>query len=169
MRAVVVGVDGSDDSMAALRWALRYAGERDAVTRVVHVWTPLPWFDELPAHHRDRLSMDRARSAADAAARIEHALRDVDPMPAGVEASVVEGAPGAALVALSQDAMLLVVGATGRDGATGVAAPRVGATARYVTRHARCPVTVVGRHRPTVPTDVLTVRTVSVRIPVSTA
>jgi len=164
---VVVGVDGSEDSSAALRWALRYAGEHDAVARVVHVWTPLPWYD---AAQRERLSVDRARSAEQAVARIEQALLEVRPSPAQAEAMVVEGTPGTALVELSRDALILVVGATGRGSTASGRVARIGATARYVTRHACCPVTVIGRHpSPVTGTGVLTVRTVPVRVPVPTA
>ena len=166
---VVVGVDGSEDSSAALLWALRYAGDHDAVVRVVHVWTPLPWFEGMAPYQQDRLSADRARSAEQAAERTERALAVVDRLPAGVEASVVEGAPGATLVDLSRDALILVVGATGRGGTESGGSPRVGATARYVTRHASCPVTVIGQHRHPHAVDPIRLRTVPIPIPVPTA
>jgi nucleotide-binding universal stress UspA family protein len=160
--SVVVGVDGSADSAAALRWALQFAGERRLSARVVHVWTPVPWYDELPDYRREQLAADRARSAEQAAERTTEALRGLELPPDAVEAMVVEGAPGEALVELSRDAQLLVVGATGRG--TGADDPdgRIGATARYVTRHALCPVTVVGRHRRPTSTGVLRYRTIPV-------
>ncbi|HYS35723.1 MAG TPA: universal stress protein [Pseudonocardiaceae bacterium] len=162
---VVVGMDGSADSTAALRWALGYAGANDAVVHVVHVWTPLPWFGELAPYQQDRLAADRARSAEQAVARTAQALRTVDRLPAGVEASVVQGAPGATLVDLSRDALILVVGATGSGGAETEGSPRVGATARYVTRHASCPVTVIGRHRHPHTVDPIRLRTIPIPIP----
>lgn len=138
---VVVGIDGSTDSAAALRWALDYAGQRGANVRVVHVWTPVPWYDELSCDQRDELACDRARSAEQGATRTGETLRALKAVPVGVAASVVEGAPGAALVEVSRAAALLVVGATSRGRADDGNPSQVGATARYATRHAVCPVT----------------------------
>lgn len=159
---VVVGIDGSTDSAAALRWALDYAGQRAANVRVVHVWTPVPWYEELSRDQQQELECDRARSAEQAAKRTAETLRALKVAPADVEASVVEGAPGTALVEVSRDAALLVVGATGRGGADSGNTSRVGATARYVTRHAICPVTVVSHDRQPELAEVLRYRVVPV-------
>jgi nucleotide-binding universal stress UspA family protein len=141
---VVVGIDGSADSAAALRWAVDYAGRCGARVRAVHVWTPIPWFDSLPDQQRELLAADRARSGEHARLRADAELRGLG-APAGlVEMAVAEGAPGEALVELSRDALLLVVGATGQHSQAGAS---IGATARYATRHAFCPVTVVGLGR----------------------
>jgi len=166
---VVVGIDGSTDSSAALRWALDYAGQRAAKVRVVHVWTPVPWYEELPLYRQNELALDRARSAEQAAKRTAETLRALTTVPAGVEASVIEGAPGAALVDVSRDAALLVVGATGRGGAEGSNTSRVGATARYVTRHAVCPVTVVSHDRHPASSGVLHYRNLPVSLAVPAA
>jgi nucleotide-binding universal stress UspA family protein len=160
---VVVGVDGSVDSSAALRWALDFAGASGANVRVVHVWTPVPWYDELPEHPRQVLAADRACSAEQAAERTAEALHGVAMPPDTVDAAVVEGAPGESLVELSRDAELLVVGATGRGTLADEPATRIGATARYVTRHSVCPVTVVGRRRPTESSGVLRLHPVPVQ------
>lgn len=37
---IVVGVDGSEQSRRALRWALRYARQADAVVEAVMAWEP---------------------------------------------------------------------------------------------------------------------------------
>lgn len=163
---VVVGIDGSPDSSAALRWALEYAASRQAMVRVVHVWTPVPWYDELTEDQRERLSEDRARSSDDAATRTAETLRDMRTLPRSVEAVIAEGTPGAALVELSEHADLLVVGGKGRGGFADPDHERIGATARYVTRHARCPVTVVGSHRRPSATGVVRSRTIPITPPV---
>ena len=141
---VVVGIDGSADSAAALRWAVDYASRCAARVRAVHVWTPIPWFGELPARQRDLLAADRARSAENARSRAAEELRGLGARADLVDMVVAEGAPGEALVELSRDALALVVGATGGHSPPGAL---VGATARHATRHAVCPVTVVGHGR----------------------
>ena len=156
---VVVGVDGSPDSSAALRFAADEATQRAARLRVVHVWTPIPWCAGLPEFQQRLLAADRARCAEDAAARTQDAVRELGLLVGRVEALTAEGAPGAALVELSRDARLLVVGATGHGGAP---ADRVGSTARYVTRHAVCPVTVVSQGRHPVARDEVSCHTVPV-------
>ncbi|WP_192909360.1 universal stress protein [Gandjariella thermophila] len=145
---VVVGVDGSADSVSALRWALKYAEERGDTVRVVHAWTDVPWYDELTDLRRDQLALDRARSEADAAQIVVDALRAAGVTGPAVRGVVTEGAPGAALVELSADADLLVVGAAGTGQDPGFGRVPLGATARYVTRYAVCPVTVVRGVRP---------------------
>ena len=159
---VVVGVDGSAGSSAALHWALDYATRFGARLRVVHVWTPIPWCGSLPGFQQELLAADRARSAEHAALHAQEAVRELG-LPAGrVDALTVEGAPGEALVELSRDVELLVVGATGHGGPP---AARVGSTARYVTRHAVCPVTVVSQGRHPVVRGELRCRTVEVPAP----
>lgn len=129
---VVVGVDGSLDAYAALSWAAAFAGRFGAVIHAVHVWTP-----------GSRL----ADSPRQAVARTAEIVRELGAPPTAVVPVVVEGAPGRMLVEHSRDAILLVVGATGRARYPRPGPARVGATARYATRHALCPVTVIGRNR----------------------
>jgi nucleotide-binding universal stress UspA family protein len=143
---VVVGVDGSADSSAALHWALSFAGERGAAVRLVHVWTSVPWYEELSASG-GQADSTRDHSAEEAANRTAATLRELTSMPVNVEAQIVTGAPGEVLVEASRDARLLVVGASGRGGPIALHADRVGATARYVSRNATCPVTVIGLGR----------------------
>jgi nucleotide-binding universal stress UspA family protein len=145
---VVVGVDGSADSVAALHWALIYARGRGGTVRVVHAWTEVPWWDELTELRQDQLALDRARSETDATQVVVDAVRAVGVAGSSVEGVVTEGAPGAALVELSEDADLLVVGAAGTGQTPGFGRVPLGATARYVTRYAVCPVTVVRGTRP---------------------
>jgi nucleotide-binding universal stress UspA family protein len=144
---VVVGVDGSADSSAALHWALSFAGEQGATVRLVHVWTTVPWYEELSGSGGDPFEDRRDRSAEDAAQRTARTLRELSTMPMNVEALLVTGSPGEVLVDSSRDARLLVVGASGRGGPAALRADRVGATARHVSRNAVCPVSVIGLGR----------------------
>jgi nucleotide-binding universal stress UspA family protein len=141
---VVVGVDGSPDSHAALRWAATHAVNLGTRLLVVHVWTQIPRFGELPPRSRARLERDRARSIEDAQARVAEALREIGVSDDGfVDSLVVDGSPGANLVRLGAGASQIVLGATGFGTPEGMSRPPLGSTVRHVLRHAYCPVTVV--------------------------
>jgi nucleotide-binding universal stress UspA family protein len=61
-KRVIVGVDGSDESIAALRWAVRLAPALDADVEAVTVWNYPPFYGLAPA-------VDSARRPAHARAR----------------------------------------------------------------------------------------------------
>ena len=145
---VVVGVDGSPDSHAALRWAAEHAVRLGNQLLVAHVWTPIPQFAELPPRSRARLERDRARTVEDAKRRVEEALTELGASAWGlVDTLVVDGSPGSYLVRLSARADHVVLGATGLGTPVGLSRPPIGSTARYVLRHAYCPVTVISGTR----------------------
>jgi nucleotide-binding universal stress UspA family protein len=139
---VVVGVDGSADSLAALRWAFRHVPAAGTV-RVVHVWSAVPGFSDLPEYRRSQLEADRARTVDDATRLVTDALREIPPTRCRTEGMIIEGAPGQMLVEIANHADLLVVGATGSGGGPLKGKTSIGSVARYVTRQADCPVTVV--------------------------
>lgn len=144
--AIVVGVDGSDASLEALRWAADEARLRATSLRAVHAWSFIP---AQPLGDPGMLAMpagdlagqlgaesDAARSA------LETALSDAlgsDP-DVELEQKLVEGDAGDALVAESANADLVVVGSHGR---TGLKAALLGSVSRHVVSHAACPVVVV--------------------------
>ena len=145
MGAVVVGIDGSDASRAALRWAAEEARLRDAPLVVLHAWSyipPQPLGDPglLAAPAGDlpgQLEAQRAaaRSALDAALAEAGAVSGI-----AVEQKLLEGDPGDVLVAASESAQLVVVGSHGRSG---FRAALLGSVSRHVASHAACPVVVV--------------------------
>jgi nucleotide-binding universal stress UspA family protein len=128
-RYVLVGVDGSDDSLEALDLAADEAALRDCALRVVTVLR-LPAAPSGPdARLRD------ARGDVDAAAR-----RATRRHPAlDVTTDVLTGAPAAVLVERSTDAELLVVGHRGRGGFTALV---TGSVPAQVAANARVPVLV---------------------------
>lgn len=139
MAGIVVGVDGSDNSLDALRWAAREADLRSTGLRVVGTFsTPIMSTGyELAVPDPDDL---RAAATAnlDAAVdvvRSEGALQGVE-----VATEAVEGHAGERLISLSDDAEMLVVGARGHGGFLGLL---LGSVTTYVVNHARCPVVVV--------------------------
>jgi nucleotide-binding universal stress UspA family protein len=145
---VVVGVDGSPDSHAALRWAAEHVVRLGSQLLVAHVWTPIPRFAELPPRSRARLERDRARTVQDAQRRVKEALAELDTSASCVvDTLVLDGSPGSHLVRLSARADQVVLGATGLGTPMGMSRPPIGSTVRYVLRHAYCPVTVISGAR----------------------
>jgi nucleotide-binding universal stress UspA family protein len=131
---IVVGVDGSPTSLAALREALEEARLRHARLRVVMAWqlTASEIAIEAPVVVQ-KLVEHNARILEEALASIDHGNG------AGVEVSgdLVNGYPATELVAAASEATLLVVGTRGISGTL------VGSVAHAAIHHATCPVLVV--------------------------
>ena len=136
---VLVGVDGSESSIRALRWAARQAGFMGAALEVVTVWTfpehaaPLgivpqvPWPEEMLVVAQDELDK-----------LVDRVLPERDPHQ--VHAHVIGGSAAPVLLEAAQDADLLVVGSRGRGT---VAELLLGSVSERCMRHAKCPVVVV--------------------------
>jgi nucleotide-binding universal stress UspA family protein len=138
---VVVGVDGSDASAAALRWALDEAARWDAELTVVHTWeTPYPvepWgFVITPAHPDDF----RTGSIALISNMVDAAIAAGASRPASVVPLSVEDAAGPGLISAAGGADLLVVGSRGRGG---FAALLVGSVSLHCLHEAPCPIAVI--------------------------
>jgi len=133
---VVVGVDGSPSSYAALRWADRYARGVGGAVEAIHVWdTPSARGWSGPAIDPD-FDLEQARSA------FADELRAVFPgeRPARLKEHLVEGDPSEALIRASEGAELLVLGRRGRGG---FARAMLGSVSQRCAQHAACPVVVV--------------------------
>ncbi|MEU5890275.1 universal stress protein [Streptomyces sp. NPDC047461] len=133
---VIAAVDGSDDSLRALDWALDAARRRRAPLRVVHVRQYAAWArpDVLtagpPEPDRDSV-LDQARTR----------VAEIADPPA-TEYLALEGAPPALLPELGSTAQLLVLGSRGRGG---FASLLLGSNGMAAARDAECPVVVVPR------------------------
>lgn len=135
---VVVGVDGSDESVAALRWALREASLRGASLRVLHAWA-YPTAVGFPTMRLVDIGVMRESSEALLADAIAKATAD-SPPTVSIDAVVTEGSAAQALLDASEGADLLVVGTRGRGGFLGLV---LGSVANQVVHHATCPVVIV--------------------------
>jgi nucleotide-binding universal stress UspA family protein len=130
---VVVGVDGSEASLAAVETAAREARWRKAALKVVHafVWPGA----HTPPVRPDGLTHVADDLVAEAVERARSTAPDIE-----VAHTVVTGDPLSVLEQQSHTAELLVVGSRG-SGA--FAALLLGSTALHLATHSRCPVLVV--------------------------
>jgi nucleotide-binding universal stress UspA family protein len=134
---IVVGTDGSDASVDALKWAARQAQLTGATLEVVTTWHypvsyGFPTIADVDWQQGAKLTQEHACTAA--------GLPDDLPLVS----TVVEGHPAYELVGRSYGADLLVVGSRGHGGFTGML---VGSVSGHVVAHASCPVVVVRHHQ----------------------
>ena len=166
MAKIVVGVDASPGALRALAWAADEARLRLATLQVVHAYqaqalaAPLyfpsrealpggalaagesPPEEEMTETLEQRAEFQEAvrRQAEDL---LEGLLDEMGETVEGIDVqpSVVEDRnPAEALVELSDDADLLVVGSRGRGGFSSLL---LGSVSHAVVLHARCPVVVI--------------------------
>jgi nucleotide-binding universal stress UspA family protein len=134
---IVVGIDASDDSLRALRWALDEARVRGAELQLVHSY-PTPELAALPAVVT-LPSDDELRSAAEDI--LDEALAKVGgPGDVRISKEVRSGGAAAVLTEVAQGADLMVVGARGLGGFRGLL---LGSVTHQVVAHSPCPVVVV--------------------------
>jgi nucleotide-binding universal stress UspA family protein len=135
-RRIVVGVDGSVSSKAALGWAIRQAKLTGAVVDAVIAWH-YPGTYGYSAYVADYT--DYAELAAKVA--VETIAEVSGPAgPAEVRPKVVEGNPAAVLLAASEGADLLVVGSRGHGG---FVEALLGSVSQHCVHHAACPVVIL--------------------------
>jgi nucleotide-binding universal stress UspA family protein len=134
---VVVGVDGSPNSKAAVAQASHFASSRGMRLQVLHAFAP-----DLPMLGFGALS-DRAVVTEHGQQLLDNAVARAHSMHPDLEVTqaLQDGYASEALVAASRTAALVVVGATGHGI---LSQASVGPTAMQVVTHARCPVLVVG-------------------------
>jgi nucleotide-binding universal stress UspA family protein len=141
---VVVGVDGSPESRAAIEFAMREALRRNAWLRVAAAQLPEYWTIAygtvaLPAPE------DVIEDAKEGARQTVDDIVRAHPELAAVEFTLeaIAGPPGPVLVDASDGADLLVLGHRGRGA---LRSALLGSVGLHCVLHATCPVTVV---RPT--------------------
>jgi nucleotide-binding universal stress UspA family protein len=130
---IVVGVDGSAHSTAALRWALEYAQMLHACVTAIYAWQ-FPLLSIPGAFTRDELETVAKQL-------LLGVISAVDPPPAvPLHTIVAEGDPRSALIAAARDATLLVLGARGRTPLIGLL---LGSVSQTCAAAAPCPVVIV--------------------------
>ena len=135
---VLVGIDGSAPSLAALAWAAGEAARRHTVAEVVLAWS-FPHLDVLPflppTHDNVKVLHDRARTS------LEHEL---DQLPADlrrcVEPRLRKGDPAEVLLRMAARADLVVVGTRGQ----GFLRQHVlGSTSHALLQHCKVPLAII--------------------------
>jgi nucleotide-binding universal stress UspA family protein len=134
---VLVGVDSSEYSYDALKWALAESAQRSLQLTVVIAWS---WLDH-PGDPNPHFGAEDARAIAEAL--VDKALGET-PDAAGVDVKVqpFDEHPSTALVDASAQAGLLVVGHRGLGGFDGL---RLGSVSDRCVHAAHCPVIVIRR------------------------
>lgn len=132
---IVVGVDGSDPSKAAVRWAARQAALTGGVVDAVTAWEYPVWYGAGFALS----GVDFAGQAADVLARTVADALGADRTD-GIRARVVQGHPARVLLDAADGAQLLVVGNRGHGGFTEAL---LGSVSQHLVQHATCPVVVI--------------------------
>ncbi|NUT52165.1 MAG: universal stress protein [Saccharothrix sp.] len=140
---VVVGVDGSPASEEAVGFAFEEASLREAPLTAVIAWTDFL----VDSPYGSRFTVDWAqveeeqrRVLAERLAGWQEKYPDVH-----VDRVVVRDRPVRALLDLSRNAQLLVVGSRGHGGFTGML---LGSTSQALVQHAQCPLAVVRPQHP---------------------
>jgi nucleotide-binding universal stress UspA family protein len=136
MGQIVVGVDGSDGSLRALRWALQEAVLRSVEVEVVHSYSEAP----LGAYPMMvPVGSEELREAAELV--VDEALEKVGGSgEVAVERTVAIGGAAGVLCERSKGADLIVVGARGLGGFRGLL---LGSVSQQIVTHSPCPVVTV--------------------------
>jgi len=134
---IVVGIDGSAGSRAALDWVADLAVQLGAHVTAVHIFEPLAQLGEIEPPYDMQALADRARDLLDGEWVMPLALAGVPH-----DTVFVEGPPGERLahVADEVDADLIVVGDRGH---AGLRKMLFGSTARELPQQTSRPVTVI--------------------------
>ena len=139
---LVVGLDGSVGSLAALRWAAQEARLHGGAVHAVMAWqhpqaygAPNIWGLGMDASLDTETLL--ASATAEAARLGEQAGRSPDVV---ITTEAVEGHPAEVLLGAANGADLLVVGSRGHGGFVG---SLLGSVSQHLVAHSRCPVVVV--------------------------
>ncbi|MFI9344678.1 universal stress protein [Streptomyces sp. NPDC052773] len=132
-RPITAGVDGTEESHAALAWAAREAVRRGRGLRVVHAWRFAP---------HETVDGDRDTQARWVRKATESAVQEVTERHTGLDVTteVAEGDAVGTLVAAAAEAELLVLGSRGHGRVVGFL---LGSVGQQVIAEAAAPVVLV--------------------------
>jgi nucleotide-binding universal stress UspA family protein len=137
---IVVGVDGSTESVEALRWAAGYAAATGGTISAVLSWHYPTAAGIVQPGSAPKLLTDDVRAAMRDA--LDKAVTDVfgTTTPPSVQAKIAYGHPAVVLLKESENADLLVVGNRGHGAFAGML---TGSVSIHCVNNAHCPVVVV--------------------------
>jgi nucleotide-binding universal stress UspA family protein len=155
VRRIVVGVDGSPESAAALRWASREAALRSAEVHAVHV-------REANCHSLASYAAPASPSAEDDVEEIWRAAAAEHGGAVHIRTEVADGLAARVLLDRCAGADMLVLGTVSDvPGASRSAGPVI----RACLRRAPCPVVVISAAQDAVPRHEPPARPADVRVP----
>ncbi|MFJ7151333.1 universal stress protein [Streptomyces sp. NPDC100445] len=131
-RPITAGVDGTEESLAALDWAAREAVRRGVPLRVVHAWR---YAETLADADRDTQHGWVSQGVSEAVRVVTGRHPDLT-----VDVAVVEGGPAQALAGAAADAEMLVLGSRGHGPVVGFL---LGSVGQQVIAEAARPVVLV--------------------------
>jgi nucleotide-binding universal stress UspA family protein len=137
METIVVGVDGSEPSRRALRWAHDHAHPGDVI-RAVYAWE-VPTVAGFEGAYLDPGPLG-SEAERELAAAVNALQDDVGTLAVVVEQVAARGHPGRVLVQESEQADILVVGSRGHGGFVGLL---LGSVSTYLAHHTHCPLVIV--------------------------
>ncbi|HCA86012.1 MAG TPA: universal stress protein UspA [Streptomyces sp.] len=140
---IVVGVDGSEPSREALRWAVRQAGLTGASIDAVMAWEwpgYVTWGGMMPpaAPTEETIEESTQQTLLTTIAETVGAAPPVE-----IRALTQPGGPVQVLLDAARGASLLVVGCRGLGGFKGAL---LGSVSQHISHHAPCPVVIVRAH-----------------------
>jgi nucleotide-binding universal stress UspA family protein len=139
-RRIVVGVDGSESSKMALRWAVQQAERTGAMVDEVHALAfPAEYmvgYGWAPSYTG---AEDREKAGEQLLANITAEVVGAH-SPVTIRTRTVEGHPAYALMNAAEGADLLVLGSRGHGGFVGAL---LGSVSQHCVQHATCPVVVI--------------------------
>lgn len=143
---IVVGVDGSEPSRHALRWAHFIAATTGASIDAVGIWRA-PAAASGPGWADVPVGWNRTKETE---AMLDTVLQEVfgDKRPERLDSRVCEGNAAKVLIDASNGARMLIVGSRGRGGFVGLL---LGSVSTACAAHAPCPVLVVHGDTPAPP------------------
>ena len=138
---IVVGVDGSEQSKLALRWAVSVSASTSASIEAVAAW-------HFPVNFGWGYVSDDWDPEADAAKALEDTIDEVfgPERPPALRMLVRQGLPAKVLLDESRGATMLIVGSRGHGGFAGLL---LGSVSANCAEHATCPVLVIHGDQPT--------------------
>ena len=132
-RNIVVGVDGSPNSIKAVDWATDYAHEGDTVM-LLAAWSPVL----VPAEMTTTYTFDDTGARALLEKEVNRITPSATARGVKITTQFENNDPRTALLAAKSD--LIVVGARGHGAIMGLL---LGSVADYISRHAKVPVVIV--------------------------
>jgi nucleotide-binding universal stress UspA family protein len=137
---IVVGVDGSEQSKRALRWAMRISATTSASIDAVTAW-------HFPVGFGWGYTSDEWDPETDATKCLQDTVDEVfgAERPTGLRLLTRQGLPAQVLLDESRGATMLVVGSRGHGGFAGML---LGSVSASCAEHAKCPVLVVHGDQP---------------------